>query len=85
MQGDQRGEVGGALGGHVEVVLDLPADQGGQQDAVAEAGDREEFRHTLQQADAYRFRVGQGGHRAPSLGGGRPADSGGLREATTGM
>jgi hypothetical protein len=66
VQADQHVQVGGAGGGDVEVPLPGAADQGGHQDAVAEAGDGEKLSDALEQADADRFWIREDGHRRPS-------------------
>jgi hypothetical protein len=43
VHGDEEGQVQGLVGGEVEIVCPPAADQGGDEDAVAEAGDGEQF------------------------------------------
>src|ERR1039458_8612059 len=56
----------GRLGrGHVEVAGPGPADDGRDEHVVAQAGDREHLRDTLDEADDGRLQVGQVGHSRP--------------------
>ena len=72
VQPDDEGQVRGLGAGDVEVGLPAAAHEGGKQDVVPEAGDGEQLRDALDQADDGSFQVSQLCHVSLSHGGSWP-------------